>query len=146
VIALRVTTQSKTQDGLVVRASDMRLHLGKHSVIEPSPTSALLSILESPHASAGELAAVLLGAPIGALVTHSEASSAQVVRELQSKVGSESLFGDRILRKGVQDAGIVMFRLGEGGKLAAGSSLTAWVVDPVSARGVPIELPLSVTQ
>jgi hypothetical protein len=64
---------------------------------------------------------------------------------LQFKAAGQSLFEDRTLNKEKEEAGIVLFRLPKDVKSAEGATLTAWVVDPASARGAKIEAPLSVT-
>ena len=138
VVPVRVTAQSKAEGELVVRASDMRLRLRDGRIIEPLSVSAVLGILEKTSQTA-----LLLGGP---LLVFAQERSKQSEQELQSKAGSQSLFEDRALVNGKEESGIVLFRLPKDMKSAEGATLTVWVVDPPSARGAQIELPLSGTQ
>jgi hypothetical protein len=144
VIPVRVTAQSKAEGELVVRASDMRLRLQDGRVIEPSSVSAVLGILEQTSQT-GSAVAAAVGAPLGVLTMFLQDRSKQGERELQFKASGQSLFEDRILKKEKEEAGIVLFRLPKDVKSAEGATLTAWVVDPASARGAHIEVPLSIT-
>jgi len=135
VVPLKITAQSQTRSGLVVRASDMRLRLTEGGQpIEPSSVSSVLNILEGTS-QAGGVTAALTGAAFGVLVTYLEEQSNQKERELQFRAGGQSAFEDRTLSKGKEETGIVLFRLPQGTSITSGTSLTAWVVDPTIAAG-----------
>jgi len=141
VVTLQVTALSQTEGGLVVRASDMRLRLTDGQVLEPSSVSSVLGILE--HTSqAGGVVAALTNAPFGVLTMYLEERSKQNERELQFRAGGQSLFEDRTLSKGKQEAGIVLFHMtkGKGTTAADGATLSIWVVDPPAGNGALITL------
>ena len=145
VVTLQVVAQSDAERRLVVRASDMRLLLRDGQVIEPSSVSSVLSILEQTSQTGGAVAA-LIGAPFGVLTTYLEQRSNQNERELQFRTGGQSIFEDRTLSKGKQEAGIVLFCLPKGIKAEEAATLTAWVVDPALAQGTQMEGALSTAQ
>lgn len=139
-IAIRLTAQSTTNRKLVVRASDTRLQFKDSLVVEPARVSAVLSILDQTSQS-GAIAAGFIG-PFAHLISMSEQESQQKEREQQSMTVGRSLFLDRMLSKGKEETGIVPFLVPNGTVAAERSALTVWVVDPVSADGVKIEVPL----
>jgi hypothetical protein len=143
VIPIRVTAQSKAEGDFVVRASDMRLRLQDGQVIEPSSVSTVLGALEQTSQT-GVLVGAAVGTPLGLLTMFSQERSKQSERELQFKAGGQSLFEVRTLNKDKEEAGIVLFRLPKGVKSEEGATLTAWVVDPTSARGAQTEVRLAI--
>lgn len=145
VVILQITVQSEIEGGLVVRASDMRLRLKEGQIIEPSSLSSVLSILERTSQTGGGVAAAI-GAPFGVLVTYLQQRSNQSERELQFRSLALSLFEDRTLSKGEKETGIVLFRLPKAMNAAKGATLMAWVVDPTSAEGSQIDVPLPMPQ
>src|SRR5262249_42769485 len=89
VVTLTVTARSADQSGLVVRASDMRLHLQGSQVLEPASVSSVLAMLE--HTSqAGTAVGVLTNAPFGLLTTYLQERSKQNERELQLRTGGQA--------------------------------------------------------
>jgi hypothetical protein len=142
-MSLQVTVQSESEGGFVIRASDMRLRLIEGQVIEPSTLSSVLNILDQTS-QMGAAVAAAVGAPLGVLSDFIQQRSKQSEREAQIRSGGLSLFGDRTLSKGKKETGLVLFRLPKAIKSVGGVTLTAWVVDPATAEGKQIIMPLSI--
>ena len=143
VVPLQFTAQNTSDRDLVVRASDMRIRLKDGQVIAPSSPSSVLGLLERASMPAGMVAAPLpvFGSAFALLTAYLEHTSKQEERELQFKSVGQSMFEDRTLAKGREQAGIVLFQFAKG-QLQENATLMAWVVDPSAAEGVQIVLPL----
>lgn len=144
-VAIQLTAQNTTERGLVVRASDTRLRLKGGQVVEPSTVNSVLSALDQTSQASG-VAAALTGPLVGLLVGASEQRSQQKERETQFGAVSQALFLDRSLSRGKEETGIVPFLVPKGTATAEGMALTVWVVDPGSAEGAQVEVPLLMGQ
>lgn len=142
-VCVEVTSRPKTQRPLLVRASDMHLRLKDGRVVDPLPPSSLLEVT----ATATAVSTNVYPSLVGALVTLAESSAAgkrsSGERELLDSTVGGTFFGERVLRqeKG-EDGGVVFFRLPEKAS-DEGASVIAWVVDPQSADGAEVEMPLA---
>jgi len=139
VVAVKVVARNGTDRPLVMRASDARLKLKNGLVLEPATVSATLGVLdEVSHAGP------LVGGLFGHLIAHSEQVSQQEERERQSTAVDRALFLQRALGKGKAESGVIPFIVPKGTAAGDVTSLTTWVVDPASADGLQIEVPLAV--
>lgn len=143
-VFVEVSAAAKTSTPIAVRASDMRLRLKDGRMIGTSPPSALLSIA----AAGGPNAASVVGVPpllgvVALLASETVASSASASRrELLSNALGVEFFGERMLREdNAKAAGIVFFRLPAGAS-ADGATVIAWAVEPATAAGSEVEMPL----
>ena len=142
VVAMKVVARNGTDRPLVMRASDVRLKLKNGSVLEPATVSAILSLLDEVS-YAGLATDVLVGTFFGGLVVDSEQKSQQEERERQSTAVDRALFRERTLGKGKAESGVIPFIVPKGTAAEDAVSLTAWIVDPASADGLRIEVPLA---
>jgi hypothetical protein len=143
-VFVEVSATPKTAKPVLVRASDMRLRLKDGRVIDASPPSALLVVATANIGTPAVVGATPLFGLIASLATAAAASSESDKRRgsLSSSVGSE-FFGERVLleEKGM-DGGVVFFRLPPGAS-ADGATVTAWAVEPATAAGSQVEMPLT---
>lgn len=138
VVAVEVSARQKGTRALVVRASDMRLQLKSGQVLHPSPVSPLVELAASPFGLSG-----FYPSPLGVAVAHSAFARWHNEREHLNTALWRTLFGDRALGDGASEQGTVFFRLPAGAKGLEGATLTAWVVDPATADGVQLSVPLA---
>ena len=138
-----VRASSKGSRELLVRASDMKLRLKGGQVVDTSPPSALLMILNrnagTPLVGFGPL--LMFASTLG----QEAAASAQFDKQravLSDAVGRSTLFGQRVLRedKG-QEGGMVFFRLPPQAS-ADGATLIAWAVEAGTGAGSQVEIPV----
>lgn len=69
----------------------------------------------------------------------------QEEREGQFGAVSGSLFQERLLSPGEEEAGNIVFRFPKGMAVAGAAALTVWIVDPAAADGAQGEIPPHVT-
>ena len=138
-----VSAVPKTSRAVVVRASDMRLRLKDGRVIDSAPPSALLVIATRDSATPVVIGVAPLIGILATLGTEAAASAeSDKSRSLLSDAVGQSLFGERELRadKGT-DSGMVFFRLPPGAS-ADEATVIAWAVEPATAAGSQVEVPL----
>ncbi|MFL6581476.1 MAG: hypothetical protein ACJ8G2_12105 [Burkholderiales bacterium] len=145
VVTIEVTAKSQTERIVVVRASDMRLRFKDGQILEPSTFTSVLSTLEKTSQAGGVVAAATTPL-IGLLVTAAEEQSKQAERVSQLKIGTKSLFGDRTLRTGNKETGIVFFDMPKDRQIKDEATLMVWVVDPSLAEGAQADVPLPMAQ
>lgn len=142
-VFVAVSAQPKTSREVVVRASDMRLRLNDGRVIEASSPSALL-LIATREATTPIVAGVspLFGIVATLAMEASVSAGSEERRAVLNNTLGASYFGERVLRadKG-EDGGIVFFRLPPKAS-ADGATLIAWALEPASAAGSHVEMPL----
>lgn len=140
VIAIKVMVYANNERKLIVRESDMRLHLSNKKILEPSSISSILGNLEETSHAQGATAALL--GPIALLTMASEVTSNDARREAELKAANQYLFQEKVLEKDKEKTGFVFFTLPKGAKEDSIQALSVWVVDPAHAEGVQIEAAL----
>jgi len=139
--AIEVTVRSDAPAPWVVRASDMRLLLGSDYAAEPAAVSSVLTRMES--AAPPGAGTVLLGPLFGTMVEVLEARERQSEQELRLREGGRAAFDDRVVAKDRDATGLVLFRASASGEYLKTARLAIWVVDPQSATGTRVEIPVS---
>lgn len=129
---------------LVMRGSDVRLHLEDGRELEPTSMSAVLDGLTiSEPDDARVFAAFIMFGLVGAMMAHDMLQNQRID---DPGTLQEALFADRDLRAGELEHGVVLFRLPAGASGLGALTMSAWLVDPDSGAGARIEVPLSWAQ
>ena len=143
VVPIRVTARSTSERHLLMRASDMRLHLKNGALIAPSSTTSILNVLEQDEGEAYNTwftGVFFLGSLGGIAAATADTQSHGEQREAESGVITKSLFSDRKLNNGEEKSGIVLFGLPKGTQRPESATLSAWIVDPVTADGAQVSV------
>jgi hypothetical protein len=129
---------------LVMRGSDVRLHLEDGRALEPTSMSAVVDGLTiSAPDDARVFAAFIMFGLAGAMIAHNMLQNQRID---DPGTLQEPLFADRDLRSGDLEHGVVLFRLPAGASGLGAVTMSAWLVDPDSGAGARIEVPLSWAQ
>lgn len=141
-VPIEVATASNSQRPLTVRASDMRLRLANGQLVFPATASALLEAMSDsytpsfvPSSHGGLLA-------LGVVAFLATESQSHGERKTVHEATNQTFFRDRSLEPNKTETGIVFFRLPKDAPATEGASLTVWVVDPATADGVRVAVPV----
>lgn len=141
IIVIKVSLRNDSEQTLLVRGSDIHLVLSDGKRIAPAFPMALTSKLEEVSHTGGAVAAIL-GAPLGVLVTFTKGAEKSKKRmELINKLQAKQL-GERMLGKSDAAEAFVYFIPGQGTPAFDKASLTFCFIEPDTARGIRVELPL----
>ena len=141
IIVIKVSFRNDGEQTLLVRGSDIHLVLSDGKRIAPACPMALTSRLEEVSHAGGAVAAIL-GAPLGLLVTFAGGAEKSKKRiELINKLQAKQL-GERVLGKSDAAEAFVYFIPAQGTPAFNEASLAFCVIEPDTARGVRVELPL----
>ena len=133
--------RNDSEQTLLVRGSDIHLVLSDGKRIAPACPMALASRLEEVSHAGGAVAAIL-GAPLGLHVTFAGGAEKSKKRiELINKLQAKQL-GERVLGKSDAAEAFVYFIPAQGTPAFDEASLTFCVIEPDTARGIRVELPL----
>ncbi len=141
IIAINVSVTNKGIQRLLVRDSDIRLVLPNGRRIAPAGTSLLAARLAKPG-QADAVTVGLLGAPLGGLVQMAEAAEEKKKRLARQNDFRAKQLGERVLGKNDSAQGFVYFMPAAGTPAFNQADLVVWFVDPETARGVQLKLPL----
>lgn len=139
--AVEVTARSDTAKPLTVRASDMRLLLGSDFSAEPASPSSVLTLMES--ASPPGARTLVLGPLFDVLADSLEARARQDAQELRFREGGRGVFEDRTVAQGRPATGIVLFSASANAEYMRAARLAVWIVDPETATGARVVIPVT---
>lgn len=139
--AIEVSARSDATKRLVVRAADMRLLLGSDFAAEPASPSSVLTMMES--ATPPGARAALIGPLFSVLADSLEARERQEAQELRFREGGRGAFEDRTIAADQPATGVVLFRASANSEYMRAARLAVWIVDPESATGARVVIPVT---
>lgn len=142
-VFVEVEGRVKAPRALVVRASDMQLRLKDGRMIDSSPPSALLVIAAGQTGTPVVAGVSPFGGIIASLAMQAAASAeSDKQRGSLNRAASAEFFGERVIGQDTgQDGGVVFFRLPPGSS-ADGATVLLWALEPATAAGSQLQLPL----
>lgn len=139
IVLVGIECAQKSQRALVVRTSDMHLRMKDGREIAATTPSLLSELLATADGRIDYFYPSLLGI---AVVAGASMDWHEQRERLHANAG-KGFFGDRILREGKAESGMVVFRLPKDANPAEATAVLAWAVDPDTADGAQVEIPLA---
>jgi hypothetical protein len=141
IIVIKVSLRNDSEQALLVRGSDIHLVLSDGKRIAPVCPMAVTSKLEEVSHTGAAVAAIF-GAGLGLLASFAEDAEKSKKRiELINKLQAKQL-GERVLGKSDAAEAFVYFIPAQGTPAFNEASLAFWVIEPDTAGGIRVELPL----